>query len=137
MALKDLDQLVAEIDAAVHPNGPLGKTTAPGLNALLKSLATELTARPGGTGATAAGGALEFVFEASFADVMGRTLGPRQAGTYASELSQNVDSVTYQVNGVVQPAPKSQPLVLASGDVLQVALTRADPALPAVLTLLS
>ena len=44
MPLKDLDQLRAEIDAAVHPNGPLGKTTAPGLNALLRSFAAELTA---------------------------------------------------------------------------------------------
>jgi hypothetical protein len=43
MALKNLDQLKAEIDLAVHPDGPLGKTTAPNLNALLKSLATELT----------------------------------------------------------------------------------------------
>lgn len=42
MALKDLDQILHEIDAAVHTNGPLGKTTAPGLNAVLKSLATEL-----------------------------------------------------------------------------------------------
>lgn len=44
MPFKDLDQLRAEIDAAVHPNGPLGKTTAPGLNALLRSFAAELTA---------------------------------------------------------------------------------------------
>ena len=44
MALKNLTQLKAEIDLAVHPDGPLGKTTAPNLNALLTSLATELTA---------------------------------------------------------------------------------------------
>jgi hypothetical protein len=42
MSLKDIDQLSAEIDAAVHANGPLGKTTATGLNAMLKSLAHEL-----------------------------------------------------------------------------------------------
>lgn len=44
MSLKDIDQLTTEIDAAVHSNGPLGKTTAPGLNAVLKSLANELIA---------------------------------------------------------------------------------------------
>lgn len=44
MPSKDFDQLSAEIDAAVHPNGPLGKTTAAGLGAVLKSLAAELTA---------------------------------------------------------------------------------------------
>lgn len=42
MTLKDIDQLRAKIDAAVHTNGPLGKTTAAGLSAVLKSLATEL-----------------------------------------------------------------------------------------------
>jgi hypothetical protein len=46
MALKDFDQLSTEINAAVHTNGPRGKTTAAGLNDLLKSLATELTTLP-------------------------------------------------------------------------------------------
>jgi hypothetical protein len=46
MALKDFDQLSHEIDQAVHTNGPLGKTTAPGLNSVLKSLATEITNLP-------------------------------------------------------------------------------------------
>jgi hypothetical protein len=267
MILKDLDQLKAEIDAAVHPNGPQGKTTAPGLNAVLKSLATELTARPEVVGAARAGArpgavpsvaatlaglqdeqyqqpflfavddangwtasaslplaqaralvtgtvasveiqfadadgipmaltatydttsatlrvsglnpdgipftvrqvgccaaapatfaslqgqptdnaalaaalaaqpgsapapALEFVFEAGFADTIGRTLGPRQAGTYASEQRQNVASATYQLNGAVVGLP----LTLASADVLQVAISRLNPAQPAVLTLL-
>lgn len=45
MSLKDIDQLIDEIDAAVHTNGPLGKTTAAGLNALLRSLAAELIAQ--------------------------------------------------------------------------------------------
>jgi hypothetical protein len=279
MALKNLDQLNAEIDAAVHSNGPLGKTTAPGLNALLKSLAGELTGRPTAgapdvattlagaadgaipsVGATRAalldeqyqqpfvfevynpstellvgmvtlslaqarqlvqgsvrsvaltvfdlstevllsltatyeaaqatfvlsgldpsdvpltvrqvgGGAaapatfatlqgqptdnpalgtalatairaaapapvVEVVFEAGFADAVGRTLGTRQAGTYAGEQRQNVNSVAYQINGVAQPPIQSQPLKLASGDVLQIAITRERPAEPAVLTLL-
>ena len=46
MPLKDFDQLSAEINAAVHTNGPQGKTTAAGLSNLLKSLATELTILP-------------------------------------------------------------------------------------------
>lgn len=46
MTLKNLDQLTYEIDQAVHPNGPLGKTTAPGLNQVLKSLATEVITLP-------------------------------------------------------------------------------------------
>lgn len=45
MTLLDIDQLVAAIDAAVHTNGPLGKTTAAGLNALLKSVASGLVAQ--------------------------------------------------------------------------------------------
>ena len=77
--------------------------------------------------------ALEFVFEAGFADSVGRTMGPRQAGTYASEQRQNVADVHYQLNG----APAALPLTVAGGDVLQVALTRQDTARPAVLTLLS
>lgn len=43
MTPKTLAQLTAEIDYAVHSDGPLGKTTALGLSALLKSLAAELT----------------------------------------------------------------------------------------------
>ncbi len=46
MALKDFDQLVTEINTAVHPNGPQGKTTALSLGTVLKSLAQELTALP-------------------------------------------------------------------------------------------
>lgn len=46
MPLKNLRQLTTEIDAAVHPDGPDGKTTAAGVNAVLKSLATELTIIP-------------------------------------------------------------------------------------------
>lgn len=46
MALKDFDQLVTEIDTAVHPNGPQGKTTALSLGTVLKSLAKELTTLP-------------------------------------------------------------------------------------------
>jgi hypothetical protein len=285
MALKNLDQLNAEIDAAVHSNGPLGKTTAPGLNALLKSLAGELTGRPeagapdvvatlagaaagaipsvgairaalldeqyqqpflfegrrgdnsfgdnsfvatlslaqarqlvqgsvpsvdvtaidpnsgaplaltctyeaaqgtfalsgtddggidftlrqvGGGGGAAAPASfatlqgqptdnptlvaalaaatkvaaapapvVEVVFEAGFADAVGRTLGTRQAGTYASEQRQNVNSVSYQINGVAQLPIQSQPLKLASGDVLQIAITRERATEPAVLTLLA
>lgn len=87
--------------------------------------------RPGAGAATAA--VLEFVFEAGFADSVGRTLGTRQAGTYLSEQRQNVASVRYQVAG----QPVGLPLTLAAGDVLQVAVTRADNARPAVLTLLS
>lgn len=40
--LKDINQLNNEIDDGVHTNGPMGKTTANGLNSLLKSLAVEL-----------------------------------------------------------------------------------------------
>ncbi|HET9504174.1 MAG TPA: hypothetical protein VFO93_11580 [Hymenobacter sp.] len=46
MPLKDLARLRAEIDQAVHTNGPLGRTTASGLNQVLLSLATELTTLP-------------------------------------------------------------------------------------------
>lgn len=46
MPLKNLRQLTTEIDAAVHTDGPDGKTTATGVNAVLKSLATELTLLP-------------------------------------------------------------------------------------------
>ena len=46
MALKDFDQLVTEINTAVHPNGPQGKTTALSLGTVLKSLAKELTTLP-------------------------------------------------------------------------------------------
>jgi hypothetical protein len=52
MSLKDFDQLRAEINAAVHTNGPLGKTTALGLNALLQSFATELTTLPSAVGSS-------------------------------------------------------------------------------------
>ena len=46
MPLKNLRQLTTEIDAAVHTDGPDGKTTAVGVNAVLKSLATEVTLLP-------------------------------------------------------------------------------------------
>lgn len=46
MALKDFDQLVDEINQAVHTDGPQGKTTANGLNSVLQSLAKELTDLP-------------------------------------------------------------------------------------------
>ncbi|MGI4742619.1 MAG: hypothetical protein ACRYG7_46265 [Janthinobacterium lividum] len=46
MSLKNLDQLTTEINAAVHPNGPQGKTTASSLRAVLQTLATELTTLP-------------------------------------------------------------------------------------------
>jgi hypothetical protein len=46
MSLKSFDQLSAEINAAVHTDGPLGKTTALGVNTLLKSFAGELTTLP-------------------------------------------------------------------------------------------
>jgi len=86
-----------------------------------------------GAAAAPAPPVLEFVFEAGFADSVGRTLGTRQAGTYTGEQRQNVASVRYQVAG----QPVGLPLTLAAADVLQVAITRADNARPAVLTLLS
>lgn len=46
MSHKNLAQLSTEIDSAVHTNGPLGKTTAPGLSAVLRSLATKITILP-------------------------------------------------------------------------------------------
>jgi len=52
---KTQDQLLAELDAAVHPNGPLGKTTAPGLRAFLASLVADVVARSAGTGTTGTG----------------------------------------------------------------------------------
>jgi hypothetical protein len=47
---KTQDQLLAELDAAVHPNGPLGKTTAPGLRAFLASLVADMLARSAAAG---------------------------------------------------------------------------------------
>ncbi|WP_035562931.1 hypothetical protein [Hymenobacter sp. IS2118] len=46
MALKDFDQLVTEINTAVHSDGPQGKTTALSLGNVLKSIAKELTTLP-------------------------------------------------------------------------------------------
>ncbi|GAB3638739.1 hypothetical protein GCM10027422_43290 [Hymenobacter arcticus] len=48
MAAPDLELLHYLIDQAVHVNGPLGKTTAPGLNALLHRLTTDLYAAASG-----------------------------------------------------------------------------------------
>ncbi|GAB3638777.1 hypothetical protein GCM10027422_43670 [Hymenobacter arcticus] len=116
-----------------------GSTTLPAAYdvAYLRSLGLTVTDERPAAGAGAATPApaavLEFVFEAGFADSIGRTLGARQAGTYASEQRQNVASVSYQVAG----QPVGLPLTLAAADVLQVAITRADTAQPAVLTLLS
>jgi hypothetical protein len=226
MSFKTFDQLSAEIDAAVHlhPDGPLGKTTASGVNALLKSLAAEVTLLPQdeqsqtpylfqvgefsvsaglqpetphiaklsvaqakylvenqgtsvdiftneangyartvnvsyntfssefvvnsvtgapsgvllnawlvGRGRPENTSALEFVFEAGFANSVTRTMGPRQAATYRSEQQQNIASVNYQLNGTAVALP----LTLVAGDMLQVTLTRTDPAAGAVLALLS
>ena len=44
MATSDFDQLHHQIDTTVHTNGPTGKTTAAGLNALLHRLVTDLPA---------------------------------------------------------------------------------------------
>ena len=44
MASQDFDQLHSQIDATVHTNGSTGKTTAPGLNALLHRFVTDLPA---------------------------------------------------------------------------------------------
>jgi len=52
---KTQDQLLAELDAAVHPNGPLGKTTAPGLRAFLASLVADMLARSASLGAGTGG----------------------------------------------------------------------------------
>lgn len=150
MATKSLDQLITEIDATVSPFSGPPKTTNPGLNTLLRSLAQELVNSPAAhfadllgspadnaalaaALATAGASVLEFVFEAGFADGLARTLGPRQAGTYASEQRQNVASASYQVNGV----PRALPITLVNGDVLQVIVTRLDDAQPALLSLLS
>lgn len=46
MASQDFDQLHSLIDTTVHSNGPTGKTTAAGLNALLHRFVTDL---PSGT----------------------------------------------------------------------------------------
>lgn len=46
MPLKTLAELRAEIDAAVHTGGPQGKITGAGLNAVLQSLAAEITSLP-------------------------------------------------------------------------------------------
>jgi hypothetical protein len=43
MALETLEKLYVAIDAAVHQNGPQGKTNASSLNALLKLLANQLS----------------------------------------------------------------------------------------------
>jgi hypothetical protein len=43
MAFQPLDDLYVAIDAVVHQNGPQGKTTASGLNSLLKLLAAQLS----------------------------------------------------------------------------------------------
>lgn len=44
MSTLNTDVLHSLIDQAVHPNGPLGKTTAPGLSALLHRMTTDLAA---------------------------------------------------------------------------------------------
>ncbi len=46
MPLKNLRQPATEIDTAVHADGPDGKTTAVGVNAVFKSQATEWTILP-------------------------------------------------------------------------------------------
>jgi predicted ATP-dependent Lon-type protease len=102
---------------------------------------TMLSGQVGGSGAGASTVAraseqtLDFVFEAGFVDEVARTMGPRQAGTYASEQRQNVASVTYYLNG--SPTPVALPLTLASADVLRVRLTRTDASQAAVLSLFS
>jgi hypothetical protein len=45
--MKDITTLSEEIDVVVPPHGGMPKTTGPALNGLLKSLATEVTTRPG------------------------------------------------------------------------------------------
>jgi hypothetical protein len=77
--------------------------------------------------------ALEFVFEAGFTDAVTRTMGPRQAATYQSEQQQNVANASYQLNGTAA----SLPLTVAAGDVLRIAITRNDPGVGAVVSLLS
>lgn len=44
MAFQDFDQLHSQIDTTVHTDGPTGKTTAAGLNALLHRLVADLPA---------------------------------------------------------------------------------------------
>ena len=48
MAIKTVDELSLEIDAAVNPYGGIPQNTGPALNTLLKSLAAELVAGAGG-----------------------------------------------------------------------------------------
>jgi hypothetical protein len=43
MASQDFDQLHSQIDTTVHTNGPTGKTTAAGLNALLHRFVSDLS----------------------------------------------------------------------------------------------
>jgi hypothetical protein len=43
MTSQDFDQLHSQIDTTVHTNGPTGKTTAAGLNALLHRVVTDLS----------------------------------------------------------------------------------------------
>jgi len=92
-------------------------------------------AAAGGAGPAPASQVLEFVFETSFADEVTRTMGARQAGTYASEQRQNVASAAYYLNG--RPTATPLPLTLAAADVLTVRLVRTDAGQPAILSLLS
>ena len=125
--MKDFAQLQAEINAAIplpEAGDVPAKVTAAGLNALLQSLAREISAAPDTT-------RLEFVFEAEFADEITRTLGSFQAATYGTEQRQNVASVAYVVNQV----PVTLPFTVGAGDELHVRITRTSPTQAALVTL--
>ncbi|MBX0293214.1 hypothetical protein K3G63_22405 [Hymenobacter sp. HSC-4F20] len=88
-----------------------------------------MTSAPGGAG----GSTLEFVFEAGFTDDVTRTMGATQAATYQSQQLRNVASVTYRLNGT----PIGLPFAVASGDTLEVLISRSAAASTAVVTLAS
>jgi hypothetical protein len=138
MSSLDFDQLHSQIDATVHTNGPSGKTTAAGLNALLHRMVTDL---PSGTSLTpdqiAALEAinpvtLTFNFNTGFADDITTTIEPARAGTYTMLESSNVADVRLVVNNNAAILP----VKLAAGDTLQLLISRSSPSSNAYYSLL-
>jgi hypothetical protein len=128
MSSLDFDQLHSQIDATVHTNGPSGKTTAAGLNALLHRMVTDLPSEASLTPDQIA--ALEavnpvtltFNFNTGFANDITTTIEPAHAGTYTMLESSNVSDVQLTVNNNANTLP----VKLAAGDTLKILISRSD-----------